>query len=212
MDFFQNENILCKCLKQTKDFYRPYDPGSYLYNLLLRFENNQKYNDDFIELVYVTLSAWNMNTRGAKLNEFTAFKESIISSKKIIESLQNSNINNITDEYIRTRLYYLFFGLKLVDDTKPPLVTFSKTMHFFIPELVVPIDRTYTLRYFYGNVNVPKNHERQFTMFMDIEEQYSLYAKKIDLAKYYDQIWNRNIPKIMDNIIIGYLRGKESKT
>jgi len=66
--FLEENGLLDKSLKEVKDNYRPLDPGWYLYRkICLEKDINKKFEDEFIELVYVTLSAWNMNSRGAKL-------------------------------------------------------------------------------------------------------------------------------------------------
>ena len=36
-----------------------------------------------------------------------------------------------------------------------PLVANTKTMHFILPDLVPPVDRTYTCRLFYGRMQPP---------------------------------------------------------
>jgi hypothetical protein len=94
--------------------------------------------------------------------------------------------------------------LKLVANGKPKLVTFSKTLHFFLPDLVVPIDRKYTLQFFYGSTYVPKSDQKQFQRFMEIEQQYLKLQSNIDFSKFIDDKWNLNIPKTLDNLIIGY--------
>lgn len=115
-----------------------------LYNKLITYHGD-KFNRDFIELVYVTLDAWNMNSRGAKLLEFGKFENSILDNKNLLLKLKKFNIRNI--ELAFDDLHELFNKLKLVE-TKAPLVTFTKTLHFMLPELVVPIDRKYTLSFF----------------------------------------------------------------
>ncbi len=212
LDVFKKYSVLQSSLTETQKYYRPYDPGSYLYNLLLKYDYKKKFSDEFIELVYVTLSAWNMNSRGAKLNDIKVFKTSIIQSKAFFDKIRNETISNLSNnKSVEKYLFELFQNIKLVYLNKPPLVTFSKTMHFFLPELIVPIDREYTLNYFYGNINVPKEKEKQFKMFIDIESMYSDYANEHNLEIYIDNIWNRSIPKVLDNMVIGYLRKKERR-
>jgi len=158
--------------------------------------------------VYVTLSAWNMNSRGAKLQDFEVLKKSIIKSKKTFHDLSAYTLKDMNNQIARELLEKLFNNLYLVAEGKPPLVTFSKTMHFFLPDLIGPIDRTYTMRFFYNNTNVPSSITNQFKRFMDIEIEYCNLAKEFKLSKYKDKVWNRTIPKIVDNMIIGYLRSK----
>ena len=208
IDVFQNTEIIDAALQETKLYYRPLDPGSYLYNKIMKYSLDSKFSKEFIELVYVTLSAWNMNSRGAKLQDFEVLKKSIIRNKKTIHDLNSYTLKDMNNQTVRGLLENLFTNLDLVAEGKPPLVTFSKTMHFFLPDLIGPIDRTYTMKFFYNNTNVPSSITNQFKRFMDIEIEYCNLAKKYKLTKYKDSIWNRTIPKIVDNMIIGYLRLK----
>lgn len=155
--FLDDKNLIDKVLNEVKGNYRPYDPGNYLYREVCKERDiNRKFEDRFIELIYVTLSAWNMNSRGAKLSDFEEFRGSIKTNKKHIMDLSGYRIEEIREiefENIIKILENLFNDLKLVgknknDKEKPRLVTFSKTMHFLLPDLIVPIDRTYTLIFF----------------------------------------------------------------
>jgi len=203
--FIKNPRLIKKALNKTRKKYRRYDPGWYLYRKLLQYNIKNKFNNKFIELVYVTLSTWNMNSRGAKLQKFRLFKKSIIKNKKIFLDLSHNKLSRILDKNVQSNLKDLFSGLNLVANGKPRLVTYSKTMHFFLPKLIVPIDRKYTMRFFYGNTNVPSSIENQFKRFCEIEKQYTILSKSINLNKFKDRLWNSTIPKILDNMIIGYL-------
>ena len=77
-------------------------------------------------------------------------------------------------------------------------------MHFFLPDLVVPIDRKYTLSYFYKNVGIAKDRSLQFEKFKEIFHEFWRFASENSLEGYKDNVWAKNIPKIIDNVIIGY--------
>ena len=208
IEIFKNENVINAALEETKRYYRPYDPGSYLYHQIMEYNFDSKFSKKFIELAYVTLSAWNMNSRGAKLQNFEVFKKSIVNSEKTFNILNAYTLKDMDDQIVRVLLEKLFNNLDLVAEGKPPLVTFSKTMHFYLPNLIGPIDRTYTMKFFYNNTGVPSSITSQFKRFMDIQSEYCKIAKECKLSKYIDGVWNRSIPKIVDNMIIGYMRTK----
>jgi hypothetical protein len=102
----------------------------------------------------------------------------------------------------------LFNELELVD-TKTPLVTFSKTLHFILPNLIAPIDRKYTLRFFYGKnpEGCFTSRQKQFDVFWKIEMEFSKYAQKQKELSSFVEVngWNRSIPKVLDNAVIGYI-------
>ncbi|HLC79829.1 MAG TPA: hypothetical protein VJG83_05425 [archaeon] len=201
-------------LEEVKKNYRPFDPGNYLYKKLMAIPFDDYYSKNHLELIYVTLSAWNMNSRGAKLSEFEDFCGSIISKKNEIESLRKYECGKIKAfeiPEILAQIEQLFSSLKLVGTNKngkekPRLVTFSKTMHFLLPNLFMPIDRTYTLRFFYNNTNVPQKIAKQFEKHNQIFLAANLFAQKHNLTQYLDTKWNLNKPKIIDNLIIGHQR------
>jgi hypothetical protein len=204
---FKLSDKLADYLAKTKNNYRPLDPGWYLYKQVLNYKNSDKFNDEFIELIYVTLSAWNMNSRGARLSDFDKFKSSIKNNRDIITKISNYKIESLPEKeypFVIQNLKTLFDSLILVYNDKPKLVTFSKTMHFLIPDLIVPIDRKYTLNYFFKNKNISKNYNRQFIIFEKLFSHFADFSSKTKLKKYEDNSWNGNIPKIIDNIIIGY--------
>ena len=95
----------------------------------------------------------------------------------------------------------IFKNIKLVK-TNSPLVTFSKAIHFLLPNLVAPIDRKYTINFFYGNAQL--QNDNQFKIFRELFSKFWVLSKKYDLKSYKDPIWNKNTPKILDNAIIGY--------
>lgn len=211
LEIFKNENIISAALKETKLYYRPFDPGSYLYHQIINYNFDSKFTKGFIELAYVTLSAWNMNSRGAKLQDFEVFQKSILRNRNIFDSLNAYKLTDMDNEMVIELLETLFNNLDLVAEGKPPLVTFSKTIHFFLPNLIGPIDRTYTMKFFYNNTSIPDSVTSQFKRFMDIQLEYCKIAKECNLSKHMDEVWNRNIPKIVDNMIIGYMRIKKAK-
>jgi hypothetical protein len=168
LDCFLDSTTLETSLARTREVYRPFDPGSYLYHQVLGWNADDKFTRNFIELVYVTLAAWNMNSRGARLSDFKTFCSSILAQRKAMERLKGFKLRSLAKAEIQETLENLFFDLVLVDKGKPPLVTFSKTLHFFFPELIGPIDRTYTLNFFYGHTNIPKSWDGQYRQFINI--------------------------------------------
>ena len=92
--FHGNDKLISNSLHKTNNEYRALDPGLYLYRQLMQTTDVEiKFKTDFIELVYVTLVAWNMNSRGAKLSKFTEFEKSIKRNQKIISRISNEKMD-----------------------------------------------------------------------------------------------------------------------
>ena len=203
---FDDRELLVASMDKTAKEYRLNDPGWYLYRMIINY-NGDKITSDFVQLVYVTLCAWNMNSRAAKLSEYDDFEKSIISYGHILKQLAEHDIHSLSASIeIQNQLEELFFNLNLVAAGKPILVTASKTLHFFMPNLIVPIDRKYTLNFFNGNESVPTKIEKQFQVFIKIQREFSLFSATHDLTAYKDERWNLTIPKVMDNMIIGFMK------
>ncbi|MEO0303839.1 MAG: hypothetical protein ABIM64_01105 [candidate division WOR-3 bacterium] len=194
-----------------------------LYLDILNFEG-YKFENCFIELIYETLVAWNMNSRGAKLKKIEKFKETLLENKDKINKLKDFNLERFNfDEYkkeegkIFTILEELFSSLDLTQ-TKTKLVTFSKTLHFLLPNLIVPIDRKYTLKFFELSYTNNNNKKDEFEKFKQIEKAFiefylshKIIIDKIKNSKNKNSKNQNNFPvtKILDDMIIGYHKYKE---
>lgn len=206
------ETEIKQILDKVEIEYRPFDPSWYLYRELLETkEISERFSNKYIELIYVTLSAWNMNSRGAQLKEFNKFKQILMDNEKDITKLSNYNIKNLTDyqiEQIIVQLQQLYLKMKLTQ-TQTNLVTFSKTMHFLLPDLVVPFDRKYTLQYFYNKMDLNCKGDKENKWIEEFKEYYIPFFKEVirfskeHKLEIYKNKSNPNIPKIIDNIIIG---------
>ena len=215
-DLYKNKKIdISECLSKVKFEYRHLSPAIYLYNKIISYNGN-KFSKDFIELLYVTLDAWNMNSRAANLSEFDDFKKSILDNKNLFKKLENLNIRNIEEAF--DTLKDLYNNLNLVG-TNSPLVTFTKTLHFMLPELVVPIDRKYTLSFF--GVNNYQLVNNPYEVFEGIHKGFCDFANAVaatekGLSSYLENntdnlTWLTSEAKIIDNIIIGYQKSRTKK-
>jgi|ERR1035437_2296338 hypothetical protein len=209
----QNNELLSNLITYNKDDKKLLVKSQILYNQLINYRN-EKFSEEFISLSYKTLESWNMNQRGARLSSLDAFQKSIIENRNRIIFLKKYKIETIDTsdfEFLKKELEYLFINLKLVEEGKPKLVTFSKTLHFFLPNLLMPIDRSYTLKFFYESTDIPNhnNDDQQFEMYFDILLDFNQFVITNNFESYKDDIFHRNIPKIIDNIIIKYVNINE---
>lgn len=151
-----------------------------------------------IELLYATLVAWDMNSRGAKMKYFDQFKDSIIKPLKHLEKLEAIFTDNglQDEEDILRILGQIYLDLDLMV-TKSRLVANSKTLHFLFPDFLVPMDKTNTLSFLYTNNNESVDRYLEIVRF-----SFELMKNSIDFSKYLDQQWNQTVPKLIDNAII----------
>ena len=97
-------------------------------------------------------------------------------------------LNVVSDVY--DRLHVMKTGGKLVSN--------SKLLHFIFPHLLMPMDRSNTLVYFYKYTNESKKQ------YLDILRWSYSMAKdsSIEWGKRLDDQWSSTIPKILDNAVI----------
>ncbi len=181
--------------------------SSYLELMRLRKELDVS-SESYLKKLYLTLIDWGMDARGAKLAQEEIFIESVQSHSDSFKKLVNFKIESVTSSEFENSLAILgelFRHLELVATSKPPLVTFAKTMHFLVPELLVPMDRTYTMCFFFGSTTLNYKMHRFDTYAALFREFYDFSHNHPELKGYLDDDWNYSVPKIMDSIIIGYL-------
>jgi len=191
--------------KLIKQFDYRKGPDLYFYKKIISKIRNHPLKsllkrDDFIELLYATLTSWDMNARGAKMKYFDEFKENVLKNKNYFLKLSNYKLDRINESdflEIKEIIGKLYDNLDVMQ-TKGKLVSNSKIMHYLLPDLVMPMDRKNTLNFFFGNTNESKGK------FLEIIECTYYIAKEIDLNKFVNKYneWNLSVPKIIDNAII----------
>lgn len=217
LDFFPTKETLFKYIKFHNDNYRKnriFTRDLDYYRKLIEMRNSAiQYsdifaNDSYIHQAYITLPEWNMQQRGAKLVDEKTFISSIRLQKDILIKLSRYCLEKLNSEEINKILVdtdLLFQNLQVMA-TKARIVGVSKTLHFFLPHLIMPIDRENVLYYLYQTKNSPTNPEKELSWFKEIFVEYSTYCNVIHLTKKdVDGIgWNTSIPKLIDNAIIGW--------
>jgi hypothetical protein len=211
LSVFDKKDMREKYLNITLNNYRINDSGRTLYKEIVQYSGD-KYSNAYIAKVYEILEAWNMNQQAARLNDPVPFQDTIKSKICVLKDLEAAKLSDISKSEIMTALKLLFFKLDLVK-TNSKLVTFSKTMHFLFPNLIVPIDRKYTLSFFKIHQNNIDTFDKQWEVFEKLETTFSQFSKTVNLSEHIDTKgdWNLNVPKIIDNLIIGYELGKKKE-
>lgn len=170
-------------------------------------------SDLLFDYLYATLASWGMHRMGnnnAKLCDMDRMRKSIESQvinigaiqKYTIQTIPNNEINQISHE-IWNIISHLEIG---IGDVK--IVAGSKALHHLLPELVPPIDREYTLRFFYNNKNI-NNRTDEANKFQEIFSWYTCIAKRIStpIANTVELGggMNTSTTKVIDNAIVGFV-------
>lgn len=164
-------------------------------------------SDEFCECLYATLTSWGMHRMGktsAKLLDWREFCANIRAHARSIARLQELDICSLPNADVKevgAKLDALIQTLG-VSEARTKLVSGSKTLHHLLPGLVPPIDREYTLRFFYGTKS-PTRLDRRFPeLFAGFTElarrQRSLLEGRITGLGFHT-----SLTKEMDNAIVG---------
>lgn len=124
-------------------------------------------SDRFLEYVYAVLPAWGMHRMGnqaAKVCDFEHFARARREREVEIDSLWERRITALSSEEtsgIAEQLWEIIAHLR-VSTSETQIVAGSKALHHVLPDLIPPIDRGYTTRFFVGQTQVPFGDRRAF--------------------------------------------------
>ncbi len=166
-------------------------------------------SDKFLESLYFTLQAWGIGMRGSKLKPLPEFREAVRERSDDITALDGIEIDNtsINPTDLVSQIWDLISSLNIVtNDT--PVVSGTKALHHILPDLVVPIDRAYTQKFF-GWQN-PEFQYGQAKVFSIACKSFIRIARKIDLAQYVGESWCSSKTKVIDNAIVGFISAEKT--
>jgi hypothetical protein len=162
------------------------------------------HDDIFLESLYKTLHAWGIGVRASHLVPYSEFKKELQSKSDWIARFDGLKISD-TELDIRgcsSDLWQLIDSLEIVRNNAK-LVACSKALHHILPDLVVPIDREYTRKFF--GWHGPKFQYNQHQFLTLAFENFAAIARATQPEKYIGERWNTCQTKILDNAIVGYM-------
>ncbi len=182
-----------------------------------------------IEMIYATLASWGMHKMGdpeitkAKMVEFPEFKNSIIKHRDRLQQFYFLRMDSCGQEQYGKHIDDLkqtYYSLK-VSISDATIVAHSKTLAHIFPNLIPPIDRQYTIRFFtqenkdfftesgkFNPVNLPKRFDAQFADFKKYCCRMKMLFDQCDhqLFTIDKETFNTSLPKIMDNLIMAFVK------
>ncbi len=162
------------------------------------------------ELVYATLAAWGMHRMGpinAKLTDFEPFAASLAAAGRRLVDLDSAALGRIDDrsmEGIADRLWHVIEGLDVgLGSTK--LVAGSKALHHLLPDLLPPMDREYTLMFFFEHKTIASDEEARFLVML---ESFNRVARECrgSIERRLGRGMHTSTTKVLDNAVVGYVR------
>lgn len=169
-------------------------------------------DDLFLEYLYATLASWGLHRMGetnTKLVDFENFKSSIQANKDEILKLKDEKITQLnSDTTLTGNLRALIDNLK-IGEGETKLIFNSKTLHHLLPNLIPPIDRQYTLLFFYNSTG-PPYIENCFSEIYPKFVEIALSCKD-NIVKMVGKGFHTSETKVIDNAIVGYVLKKNLK-
>ena len=173
-------------------------------------------DERFFEYVYAMLPAWGMHRMGkqaAKVGDFDDMVDSFRAKADALEPLYNLSITSIhpdDEASVGAAVWAILYSLK-VSLSETHIVAGSKALHHVLPDLVPPIDRQYTFRFFTGQKYVSKGEAHAFEMWFPL---FSRIAREcstdLERIRARGGFMATGDAKIIDNAIMGYMQGLDA--
>lgn len=194
-------------------------PGPSLYFHLRAIERRREHrtarsllNDSlFLEYVYAVLPAWGMHRMGrqaAKVGDFTRITTALKESVPALEQLWPLRITTLEghESHETAALVWDVIARIKVSTSRTQIVAGSKFLHHVLPDLVPPIDRQYTFRFFTGQKMVPSDQAAFLDWFPRLADIGVRCREPIRDAITRGGFMATGEAKVIDNAIMGFMQ------
>jgi hypothetical protein len=167
-------------------------------------------DEPFLESLYATLTAWGlhrMGPGGAKLVDFPVMVESFGELERQIASLSSLAVWRLGSDQVETvggRIWDVISALR-VGSGETRIVSGSKALHHLLPELVPPIDREYTLRFFFNNKSLYQGDRAAFHEMFPYFHLVAIQCRD-KIERRIGHGMNTSPTKVIDNAVVGFVR------
>jgi hypothetical protein len=208
-------------------------PCVYFHRECLRAGKEAFASHRHIEMLYATLTAWGMHRMGdvgktkTKLTGWDQFRKSLERSADMVRPLRGMKLTGMSEkDYadVVSGLRKAYEALRL-SESDATIVVNAKALYHLLPDLIPPIDRQYTIRFFrqppekwlkirpngkakFTLISLPKGAEKQFRLFQEICGKVKRLADRLDGALLDKELTDNDVtaPKAIDNAIVNYVR------
>jgi hypothetical protein len=162
-------------------------------------------SDEFVHSLYRTLQAWGIGQRASILMPPDSFCSSLRAQRHILSQLDGLSLEdpNVPVNEVSQRLWQLIDSLDFVDN-ESTIVACTKTLHHLLPDLVVPIDRAFTGRFFGWSSH---HFQRRNRFILDVAfTRFARIARAVRPSRYVGPGWRTCPAKIVDNAVVGFVQ------
>jgi hypothetical protein len=193
-------------------------PSAYFHSETLALLRQHKSAGDavidktFLESLYATLTAWGMHRMGpggAKLVEFPVLVDSFRKLEQPIRKLSTLVLADLRVEEVKsvTEQVWAVISALNIGCGLTKIVAGSKALHHVLPELVPPIDREYTIRFFFHHTNLSQGDGVAFNEIYPRMHRIATECRGKIQARI-GRGMNTSPTKVIDNAIVGFVRAK----
>lgn len=168
----------------------------------------------FTELIYAVLASWGMHRMGdtsTKLHNYAHFREQILGQRDHLIALEALRIRDLTEDTMEAVLRRTgdMLDQMRISKSDSHLVATTKVLHHILPDLIPPIDRNYTLRFF-GLTTMLPSQKTARSIFTELFPCFAQVAKAIPsqiqgYVRLGQENWHTSFTKVIDSAIVGAL-------
>jgi hypothetical protein len=157
----------------------------------------------FLDALFATLILRGIGTRGTKLVSRAQFAVTLQSHQNEIAELERFSIDDAKLDVtaVAERLSSLSSVLGIVENAAT-VEPGSKTLHYLLPDLVPPLDRRWSGKFFRWGQQDPLAHSQK--IWTEAFTNLALVASQVAPERHLDEEWNSSVAQIVDNALIGY--------
>jgi len=159
----------------------------------------------FLRSLYETLGTWGIGQRGSTLVDFDRFADAIGNCESSLRVLEDIRLEETTPDVERASdmVWELITSLEIVEN-QAKLVPCTKALHHLLPDLIVPMDRAFTRRFFAWHV--PEFQYQQEKVFRHAFRHFVKIARDVRPSQFAGSGWRTSATKILDNALVGFCR------
>jgi hypothetical protein len=174
-------------------------------------------DQQFLEYVYAVLPAWGMHRMGAqraKVTEYSQLVSSLRTAPPDLRELWPLDITELDPGSVPTvseQAWRIIASIK-ASTSERQIVAGSKVLHHVLPDLIPPIDRQYTFRFFTGQKTVRGGDRRAFLEWFPYLADIGRRCRNpIDTAMRQGTRMSSGHAKVIDNAIIGFMITRDDR-
>jgi hypothetical protein len=161
----------------------------------------------FIASLRRTRIVWGIGGRASYLVAEASFVDAIVAAAPRLEELEPLTVDMPGLPSSTADLLWQVIETLGVVTNKAKLVAGTKTLHHLLPDLVVPMDRAWTGRFFQLHPPEWQDPAAQRRTFRRVYGQLAGLARRVQPGQYADGLgWRTTRTKIIDNALIGYCK------